>query len=162
MFDVSCRAVVKSGLTFSTMRPSDPALWDMLLEPSPGHAPNRVSVVCKRKVAITAKRSEPSNQHQSTTFDSQIKAGSNPHQRLPDPLIQNHPESPICYPGLICTFSLERTHTHTHQKDFLEMGSLTLLRSLPLSLFFTHTSDLLIASDWSKCDTCVLEIRIRW
>ncbi|KAI3361849.1 hypothetical protein L3Q82_002179 [Scortum barcoo] len=50
------RATVKTGLSFSAARPSDPALWDMAVEPGKGGTPNTVSVVCQRKVAITAKR----------------------------------------------------------------------------------------------------------
>lgn len=52
-----CRAAVKMGLSFSAARPSDSALWDMVVEPGRGAAPNTVSVVCRRKVAVTAKRS---------------------------------------------------------------------------------------------------------
>lgn len=54
---VCCRASVKSGLVFNAARPSDPALWDMVVEPGQGETPNVVSVVCQRKVAVTAKRS---------------------------------------------------------------------------------------------------------
>ncbi|XP_026029849.1 transmembrane protein 132D-like isoform X2 [Astatotilapia calliptera] len=50
------RAAVKMGLSFSAARPSDSALWDMVVEPGRGAAPNTVSVVCRRKVAVTAKR----------------------------------------------------------------------------------------------------------
>ncbi|XP_023259167.1 transmembrane protein 132D-like isoform X1 [Seriola lalandi dorsalis] len=50
------RATVKAGLSFSAARPSDSALWDILVEPGRGASPNTVSVVCHRKVAITAKR----------------------------------------------------------------------------------------------------------
>ncbi|XP_069562705.1 transmembrane protein 132D [Brachyistius frenatus] len=50
------RAAVKSGLAFSAARPSDSALWDILVEPGRGATPNTVSVICHRKVAITAKR----------------------------------------------------------------------------------------------------------
>ncbi|XP_028319277.1 transmembrane protein 132D [Gouania willdenowi] len=50
------RASVKAGLSFSAARPSDAALWDTTVEPGRGAAPNTVSVVCNRKVAITAKR----------------------------------------------------------------------------------------------------------
>ncbi|XP_008283451.1 transmembrane protein 132D-like [Stegastes partitus] len=50
------RATVKMGLSFSAARPSDSALWDILVEPGRGATPNTVSVVCSRKVAITAKR----------------------------------------------------------------------------------------------------------
>lgn len=52
-----CRVAVKPGLVFSAVRASDPALWDMLLEPGPGQTSNMVSVVCQRKLALTAKRS---------------------------------------------------------------------------------------------------------
>lgn len=52
-----CRASLKSGLVFNAARPSDPALWDMVVEPGQGDAPNVVSVVCQRKVAVTTKRS---------------------------------------------------------------------------------------------------------
>lgn len=54
---VSYRVGVRPALLFSAMRASDPALWDMLLEPGQGHSSNTVSVVCQRKVALTAKRS---------------------------------------------------------------------------------------------------------
>lgn len=57
MFLGSCRVVLKSGLLFSAMRPSDSALWEMLLEPGQGQSSNMVSVVCQRKLAGTAKRS---------------------------------------------------------------------------------------------------------
>ncbi|XP_041816502.1 transmembrane protein 132C [Chelmon rostratus] len=50
------RATVKSGLSFSAARPSDSALWDIVVEPGRGATPNTVSVVCQRKVAVTAKR----------------------------------------------------------------------------------------------------------
>ncbi|XP_026153655.1 transmembrane protein 132D [Mastacembelus armatus] len=50
------RATVRTGLSFSTARPSDSALWDIAVEPGRGVTPNTVSVVCHRKVAITAKR----------------------------------------------------------------------------------------------------------
>ncbi|XP_033502191.2 transmembrane protein 132D isoform X1 [Epinephelus lanceolatus] len=50
------RATVKTGLSFSAARPSDSALWDIVVEPGSGVTPNTVSVVCQRKVAITAKR----------------------------------------------------------------------------------------------------------
>ncbi|KAM9338411.1 transmembrane protein 132D [Symphorus nematophorus] len=50
------RATVKSGLSFSAARPSDSALWDIIVEPGRGATPNTVSVVCQRKVAVTAKR----------------------------------------------------------------------------------------------------------
>lgn len=49
-----CRASVKTGLSFSAVRPSDSALWDIVAEPGRGAT---ISVVCQRKVAITAKRS---------------------------------------------------------------------------------------------------------
>lgn len=54
---VCCRGTVKSGLSFSAARPSDSALWDIVVEPGRGATPNTVSVVCQRKVAVTAKRS---------------------------------------------------------------------------------------------------------
>ncbi|XP_077353938.1 transmembrane protein 132C-like [Festucalex cinctus] len=50
------RATVKPGLSFSTVRPSDPMLWDVKAEPGRVVIPNTVSVVCQRKVAVTAKR----------------------------------------------------------------------------------------------------------
>ncbi|XP_059214266.1 transmembrane protein 132D [Centropristis striata] len=50
------RATVKTGLSFSAARPSDSTLWDILVEPGRGATPNTVSVVCQRKVAVTAKR----------------------------------------------------------------------------------------------------------
>ncbi|XP_020493722.2 transmembrane protein 132D-like [Labrus bergylta] len=52
----SLRATVKSGLSFSAARPSDSTLWDIVLEPGRGVAPNSVSVFCQRKLAVTAKR----------------------------------------------------------------------------------------------------------
>ncbi|XP_041826205.1 transmembrane protein 132D [Melanotaenia boesemani] len=50
------RASVKSGLSFSAARPSDSALWDIVVEPGRGATPSTVSVVCHRKVSTTAKR----------------------------------------------------------------------------------------------------------
>ncbi|XP_070780632.1 transmembrane protein 132D [Enoplosus armatus] len=50
------RATVKTGLSFSAARPSDSALWDIAVEPGREATPNTVSVVCQRKVAVTAKR----------------------------------------------------------------------------------------------------------
>ncbi|XP_054468515.1 transmembrane protein 132D [Anoplopoma fimbria] len=50
------RVAVKAGLSFSVARPSDSALWDIVVEPGRGTTPNTISVVCQRKVAITAKR----------------------------------------------------------------------------------------------------------
>ncbi|XP_023125077.3 transmembrane protein 132D-like [Amphiprion ocellaris] len=50
------RATVKMGLSFSAARPSDSALWDIVVEPGRDATPNTVSVICNRKVAITAKR----------------------------------------------------------------------------------------------------------
>ncbi|XP_054614115.1 transmembrane protein 132D-like isoform X2 [Dunckerocampus dactyliophorus] len=50
------RTTVKSGLVFSAVRPSDVALWDVKAEPGRVAIPNTVSFVCRRKVAITAKR----------------------------------------------------------------------------------------------------------
>ncbi|XP_045923753.1 transmembrane protein 132C isoform X2 [Micropterus dolomieu] len=50
------RATAKTGLSFSAARPSDSALWDIVVEPGRGATPNTVSVVCQRKVAVTAKR----------------------------------------------------------------------------------------------------------
>ncbi|XP_029372266.1 transmembrane protein 132E-like [Echeneis naucrates] len=50
------RATVRTGLSFSAVRPSDSALWDLSVEPSRGAYPSTVSVVSHRKVAITAKR----------------------------------------------------------------------------------------------------------
>ncbi|XP_074547138.1 transmembrane protein 132D [Halichoeres trimaculatus] len=52
----SLRATVKTGLSFSAARPSDSTLWDIVVEPGRGAAPNTVSVVCQRKLAVTAKR----------------------------------------------------------------------------------------------------------
>ncbi|KAJ0057220.1 hypothetical protein NL108_002162, partial [Boleophthalmus pectinirostris] len=49
-------ATVKSGLSFSAARPSDSALWDIVVEPGLGATPYTVSVFCQRKVAVTAKR----------------------------------------------------------------------------------------------------------
>uniref|UniRef100_A0A672ZPZ1 Si:dkey-1d7.3 n=1 Tax=Sphaeramia orbicularis TaxID=375764 RepID=A0A672ZPZ1_9TELE len=51
------RATVKTGLSFTAARPSDSALWDIMVEPGRGTTPNTVTVVCQRKVAVTAKRS---------------------------------------------------------------------------------------------------------
>lgn len=56
LLPVSCRVALKPGLLFSTMRASDSALWDLLLEPGRGQTSNVVSVVCQRKLAPTAKR----------------------------------------------------------------------------------------------------------
>ncbi|XP_070706357.1 transmembrane protein 132D [Pempheris klunzingeri] len=50
------RATVKAGLSFSAARPSDSALWDIVVEPGRGATASTVSVVCQRKVAVTAKR----------------------------------------------------------------------------------------------------------
>ncbi|XP_044190576.1 transmembrane protein 132C [Thunnus albacares] len=50
------RATMKTGLSFSAARPSDSALWDIVVEPGRGATPNTVSVVCQRKVSVTAKR----------------------------------------------------------------------------------------------------------
>ncbi|XP_053195427.1 transmembrane protein 132D [Scomber japonicus] len=50
------RATVKTGLSFSAARPSDSALWDIVVEPGRGATPNTVSVVCQKKVTVTAKR----------------------------------------------------------------------------------------------------------
>ncbi|KAM4720273.1 transmembrane protein 132D-like [Anableps anableps] len=50
------RAAVKSGLSFSAARPSDPLLWDIVVEPGRGATPNTVTVVCRRKASITSKR----------------------------------------------------------------------------------------------------------
>ncbi|XP_017265930.1 transmembrane protein 132D [Kryptolebias marmoratus] len=50
------RAAVKTGLSFSAARPSDPSLWDVVVEPGRGATPNTVSVVCNRKASITQKR----------------------------------------------------------------------------------------------------------
>ncbi|XP_030005373.1 transmembrane protein 132D-like [Sphaeramia orbicularis] len=50
------RATVKTGLSFTAARPSDSALWDIMVEPGRGTTPNTVTVVCQRKVAVTAKR----------------------------------------------------------------------------------------------------------
>uniref|UniRef100_A0A3Q2QI74 Si:dkey-1d7.3 n=1 Tax=Fundulus heteroclitus TaxID=8078 RepID=A0A3Q2QI74_FUNHE len=51
------RAAVKSGLSFSAARPSDPLLWDIVVEPGRGATPNTVVVVCRRKAPVTSKRS---------------------------------------------------------------------------------------------------------
>lgn len=48
---------MKTGLSFSAARPSDPTLWDVVVEPGRGATPNTVSVVCSRKASITQKRS---------------------------------------------------------------------------------------------------------
>uniref|UniRef100_A0A3B5L6J2 Uncharacterized protein n=1 Tax=Xiphophorus couchianus TaxID=32473 RepID=A0A3B5L6J2_9TELE len=40
----SHRAAVKSGLSFSAARPSDPLLWDIIVEPGRGATPNAVTV----------------------------------------------------------------------------------------------------------------------
>uniref|UniRef100_A0A087YP36 Si:dkey-1d7.3 n=1 Tax=Poecilia formosa TaxID=48698 RepID=A0A087YP36_POEFO len=50
------RAAVKSGLSFSAARPSDPLLWDIIVEPGRGATPNAVTVVCRRKASIASKR----------------------------------------------------------------------------------------------------------
>ncbi|KAM4532193.1 transmembrane protein 132D-like [Fundulus diaphanus] len=50
------RAAVKSGLSFSAARPSDPLLWDIVVEPGRGATPNTVVVVCRRKAPVTSKR----------------------------------------------------------------------------------------------------------
>ncbi|XP_074474128.1 transmembrane protein 132D-like [Sebastes fasciatus] len=50
------RGTVKTGLSFSAARPSDSALWDIVVEPGRGASPTAVSVICQRKVAVTAKR----------------------------------------------------------------------------------------------------------
>ncbi|XP_061590313.1 transmembrane protein 132D isoform X2 [Cololabis saira] len=50
------RAAVKAGLSFSAARPSDSTLWDILVEPGRGANPNTVTVVCRRKAEVTAKR----------------------------------------------------------------------------------------------------------
>lgn len=56
---VYCRASVKTGgLTFGAVRPSDPALWDVQVEPG-SETSHSVSVVCQRKSATTAKRLPP-------------------------------------------------------------------------------------------------------
>ncbi|KAM7369151.1 hypothetical protein PAMP_013444 [Pampus punctatissimus] len=47
---------VKTGLSFSAARPSDSALWDVVVESGSGATPNTVTVVCQRKVTVTAKR----------------------------------------------------------------------------------------------------------
>nr|XP_057912569.1 transmembrane protein 132D-like [Doryrhamphus excisus]XP_057912570.1 transmembrane protein 132D-like [Doryrhamphus excisus]XP_057912571.1 transmembrane protein 132D-like [Doryrhamphus excisus] len=49
------RTTAKSGLVFSTVRPSDGALWDVKVEPGRVVIPNTVSFMCRRKV-LTAKR----------------------------------------------------------------------------------------------------------
>ncbi|XP_077479065.1 transmembrane protein 132D-like [Stigmatopora argus] len=50
------RAMVKPGLSFSGVRPSDPMIWDVKIEPGKVGIANAVSVFCQRKVAITSKR----------------------------------------------------------------------------------------------------------
>ncbi|XP_061656513.1 transmembrane protein 132D-like [Syngnathoides biaculeatus] len=50
------RATVKPGLSFSAVRPSDAMVWDVKAEPGRVVIPNTVSVVCQRKVPVTAKR----------------------------------------------------------------------------------------------------------
>nr|XP_054600199.1 transmembrane protein 132D [Nothobranchius furzeri] len=50
------RASVKKGLSFSAARPSDPSLWDVVVEPGRGATPYTVSVVCNRKLSATSKR----------------------------------------------------------------------------------------------------------
>ncbi|XP_068608936.1 transmembrane protein 132D [Brachionichthys hirsutus] len=50
------RATGKPSLSFSAARPSDPALWDVIVEPGRGVTPNAVSVLCRRKAAVAAKR----------------------------------------------------------------------------------------------------------
>ncbi|XP_019738119.1 transmembrane protein 132C-like [Hippocampus comes] len=51
------RATFKPALSFNAVRPSDPMLWDVKAEPGRVVIPNTVSVVCRRKLAVTAKRS---------------------------------------------------------------------------------------------------------
>ncbi|KAM6985088.1 transmembrane protein 132D [Aplochiton taeniatus] len=50
------RATVRKGLSFSAARPSDSALWDIVLEPGRGANPSTMSVLCQRKAATTGKR----------------------------------------------------------------------------------------------------------
>ncbi|XP_053734244.1 transmembrane protein 132D-like isoform X1 [Synchiropus splendidus] len=50
------RVMAKTGLSFSAVRPSDSALWDIAVDPTKATTPNTVSVVCQRKVTVTAKR----------------------------------------------------------------------------------------------------------
>ncbi|XP_070991577.1 transmembrane protein 132D-like [Oncorhynchus clarkii lewisi] len=49
------RATVRKGMSFSTARPSDSALWDIALESGRGGA-NTISAVCQRKTITTGKR----------------------------------------------------------------------------------------------------------
>ncbi|XP_071011432.1 transmembrane protein 132D-like [Oncorhynchus clarkii lewisi] len=49
------RATVRKGMSFSTARPSDSALWDIALEPGRRGA-NTISVVCQRKTTNPGKR----------------------------------------------------------------------------------------------------------
>ncbi|XP_028830270.1 transmembrane protein 132C [Denticeps clupeoides] len=48
------RAMVKKGLSFSSARPSDTRLWDIVLEPDRGGS--TIAVLCQRKTAVTGKR----------------------------------------------------------------------------------------------------------
>ncbi|CDQ75959.1 unnamed protein product [Oncorhynchus mykiss] len=52
---VCSRATVRKGMSFSTARPSDSALWDIALESGRGGA-NTISAVCQRKTTTTGKR----------------------------------------------------------------------------------------------------------
>lgn len=57
------RASLRTGeLTFGAVRPSDPALWDVQVEPG-SESSHSMSVVCQRKSATTAKRLQPALQH---------------------------------------------------------------------------------------------------
>ncbi|CDQ85844.1 unnamed protein product [Oncorhynchus mykiss] len=49
------RATVRKGMSFSTARPTDSALWDIALEPGRRGA-NTISVVCQRKTTNPGKR----------------------------------------------------------------------------------------------------------
>ncbi|XP_030623883.1 transmembrane protein 132D [Chanos chanos] len=50
------RATVRKGISFSTARPSDSHLWDIVLEPERGSSPQTISVICQRKTAVSGKR----------------------------------------------------------------------------------------------------------
>ncbi|XP_075999435.1 transmembrane protein 132D-like [Genypterus blacodes] len=52
------RATVKKGLVFSAARPSDSALWDVVLDAGRGGGAtgSTISVICRRKLTVTAKR----------------------------------------------------------------------------------------------------------
>ncbi|XP_015254113.1 PREDICTED: transmembrane protein 132D-like [Cyprinodon variegatus] len=56
MENFTLRASVKSGMSFSAARPSDPLQWDVVVEPGRGATPNTVTVICRRKASIALKR----------------------------------------------------------------------------------------------------------